>query len=291
VINAQYQDGFTCSVEKQKYQIEVKSTVKSKEASSYIETIRDITRFEKLNEQLRRTERLATIGTMVAGIAHEMNNPLSGISGNSQLMLRTPEKYGLNTKGSNRIGTIFQSAQRATLIMKDLLSFSNPSEIHFQSINVASLLRDTLAEFNTEPILNISLAPSSSQQHLEVWGDFYQLKSAVKKIIENSIQAVNEQAKSTPEFTGRINIETQNQDNIIIIKVTDNGCGFPEEKLAMVFDPFFTTKDPGKGVGLGLSICHRIITEHFGHIKIQNLDPGAQVLIYLPSERPVETRF
>ncbi|MFC1584438.1 ATP-binding protein [Fibrobacterota bacterium] len=285
VSNMKFHDGYSCTIGRNKFQIEVKPTIASGVVHNYIETVRDVTRFENLHAQLRRSERMATIGTMVAGIAHEMNNPLSGISGNSQLMLRNPAKYGLNEKGLSRIQTITNSSERATHIIKDLLNFSNLPHSRFQRVRLKTLFNkaiDVIKEADFEDCRKEIDLPIDD---LSVWGNHDQLKEAFSKIILNAFHAIVEKQKVNPGLQGNITLSGASDGNNIIASITDNGCGIPEENTSEIFDPFFTTKDPGAGVGLGLSICHRIMAEHNGSIKMLRLEEGSEVQLIFPRDK------
>jgi signal transduction histidine kinase len=281
-----YPDGFSCLIKKSKVQVEVTPAVAGETVQNYIETIRDVTRFENLHTQLRRSERLAAIGTTVAGIAHEMNNPLSGISGNSQLMLKSPAKYGLNEKGENRVLNIFNSTKRATQIVNDLLEFSKPSGTQFRRLELKSLFTRTQARLAQNNSILFPIENSFPSERLFVWGNKNQLESVLEKILLNGVQAIQEKQQSSPKFKGSLAVTGRLDGKNIIAEIRDNGCGISEDNLASLFDPFFTTKDPGKGVGLGLSLCHRIISEHFGSIKLKRLKEGTLVQIYFPVDKP-----
>jgi len=252
--NVKYIDGYGVKIGKNNFQVEVKTTTKQGEIQNHIETIRDVTRFENLHTQLRRSERLATIGTLVAGIAHEINNPLSGISGNPQLMLRTPEKYGLNQKGYSRMETIFESVKRATEIMKDLLNFAHPNKVRYKQLNLSDLVYSTSQKIQNSIELHNDIKWEFPNKSYNIWGDKSQIENVLANIIMNSIQAIQEKLQNDIELDGLITFKAENIDNNIILSIIDNGVGIPENNIGNVFDPFFTTKDPGIGVGLGLNI-------------------------------------
>ncbi|MBF0432975.1 MAG: hypothetical protein HQK83_16950, partial [Fibrobacteria bacterium] len=286
ITNISYHEGYSCILNGSKLQIEVTPNISDGLVENYIETIRDVTRFESLHEQLRRSERLATIGTMVAGIAHEMNNPLSGISGNSQLMLATPEKYGLNPKGASRVKTIFDSVQKATQIMEDLLHFARPSNTHFRRIHLKDLFNSGIKFIEKHNIESISFATDTDSEPLAIWGNHEQLQEIFGKILLNSVQAIQEVQSKDSQYKGEISLSGKLIGNNVMVSISDNGCGIPEKNIVKVFDPFFTTKEPGKGVGLGLSLAHRVITEHFSNIKIISQKAGTQVQIIFPVDKP-----
>lgn len=282
--NIRYHEGFNCFINSKHFQIEVKSHENRGTVVSYIETIRDVTRYEELQSQLRRKERLASIGIMVAGIAHEMNNPLSGITGNSQLMMQFPEKYGLNEKGASRITTIFESANKASKIMDDLLNFSSPSNLHFEPIELGIFTKQWMDSLPSTVVAQMDLVPNDTP--LRIWGHREHLHKAFTKVLDNSMQAIEERKKREGLLEGKIRIYAEDVGTALLWCCEDNGIGLAPENLEKVFEPFYTTKEPGKGVGLGLSICHRIMAQHFGTITLSNLTQGVRAELKFPRERP-----
>ncbi len=286
ITNMKYADGYGINIGKHNFQVEVKSTLVGGNVQNHIETIRDVTRFENLHLQLRRSERFATIGTMVAGIAHEMNNPLSGISGNSQLMIKYPEKYGLNDKGVSRIKTIYDSVQRATGIVSDLLNFSNPNQIKYKPISLLEAANAAVQKVKIKYKIGEKINWKADGESARIWGDPSQIDSVLIRVLENSIQALEEKMEMEPDLVPQISIKLLHQENNFVLQITDNGIGIPEQALSNIFDPFFTTKEPGIGVGLGLSICHRIMSEHQGKIVIKPQKEGALTELIFPGEKP-----
>ena len=285
ITNIKYHDGYNCKIRNHKLQIEIIPRISGGVVQNYIEIIRNVEKFEALHAQLRRSERMATIGAMVAGIAHEMNNPLSGISGNAQLMIKFPQKYGLNTKGISRMETIMKSSERAIQIVKDMLSFSKPSRKKYQYMDFRYLLENALSEIKETDLKKIEYAYKFTVKTLYVWGNQRQLITVLSKIILNATQAIKERQKTFPELIGKIIFSGWVSGNNVVVNISDNGCGISEEKTAYIFDPFFTTKDPGSGIGMGLSMCHRIMEEHLGRINFERLEEGSMVQLFFPKEK------
>ncbi|MDD5675670.1 MAG: ATP-binding protein [Chitinivibrionales bacterium] len=251
-----------------------------------IEYIRDVTEEKHMLDQLIRSEKLATVGVMTAGIAHEMNNPLSGISGTAANMLGMPQKYGLNEKGINRISTILESAQRATVIMKDLLNFSRKQESREALQDLNALVQRALSAihlggFNAikkELLLDKKLAP--------VLCDPVKIEQVIVNLITNAAQAIADRQAHEPAFKGVITLSTTTTGAFARVDIADNGPGIPEAIRAKIFDPFFTTRPPGEGTGLGLCICYKIMQDHQGRILFESRDTTTVFSILLPRNAP-----
>jgi len=282
--NTRYIEGYNLQLSGKQLQIEVHPHLSEGQVVNFIETVRDITRFEELQAQLRRKERLASIGIMVAGIAHEMNNPLSGISGNSQLMLQFPENYGLNPKGTSRIQTIYDSAAKASHILEDLLNFSGNSSMSFEPIDLAYFIQTWI---DSLPLTSLALIRSHFGPPLRIWTHKELLTKALGKILDNALQSLEERKKRIGLFEPSIYITGNDLNSSISLLFEDNGTGIDPKNMENIFEPFFTTREPGKGVGLGLSICHRIMAQHYGTITLTNLNPGIRVELKFPKEKPL----
>jgi len=254
-----------------------------------IEFIKDVTDEKRMLEQLIRSEKLASIGVMTAGIAHEMNNPLSGISGTAVNLLEKPEKYGLNDKGVNRVGAILESAARATVIMKDLLHLSKKNESVHIKVDLNKLLIKTTNAIHLEGAGDIQKKFILDESLPLVYCDPSRIDQVLINVVTNSIQSIIEKKKQMQadgkKYVGRIVIGSQNQHTTVLITVTDNGCGISPDIRRKIFDPFFSTKPAGQGTGLGLSVCHRIIEEHQGKIYFDSIDETTKFSIELPIER------
>ncbi len=286
IANSHYHDGFLFTLSKIKVKVDVK-TFQLSSKQHYIETLQNVSQFEELNVKLRRSERLASIGIMVAGIAHEINNPLSSISGNSQLMIRMPEKYGLNEKGIERVKTMFTSVERATAIVNDLLYLSKPSQFKFKKLQLKNIINDSISKFKEKEVNGIHFDLSNLSPEVYIWGHSQQLENVIHKVIRNSMHALIDNCLNKPNFKGFITFNTLIRPQSITLHITDNGGGVSKENLSHVFDPFYTTKEPGVGTGLSLSICHRIMLEHAGSINLKNSEEGVEIELIFPSERPI----
>ena len=257
-----------------------------------IEFIKDITDEKRIFEQLIRTEKLASIGIMTAGIAHEMNNPLSGISGTAVNLLRMPEKYGLNEKGISRVTAILESAARATTIMKDLLHLSRKQNSCSTLVDINSLIVKTVNAIHLRGAGEVQRRFNLDESIKLISCDPSKIEQVIINLATNSMQSILEKKarclESGKEFSGLLEITSVLQDEKVLITFADNGVGIPEENRSKVFDPFFSTRPAGQGTGLGLSICLKIIAEHGGRIYFECFEDSTVFSIVLPRERKTQ---
>jgi PAS domain S-box-containing protein len=225
-------------------------------------------------EQLLQSEKMAAVGQLISGVAHELNNPLTAILGYSEL-LKTEES--ISGRGADYLEKLYKQAQRTHHIVQNLLSFARQRKPERQQVQVNRVIEDTLA------LREYDLRSNRIQVHRqldpslpEVSADFHQLQQVVLNILNNAFDAVLEAGRD-----GEIWVTTSIRDENLTIQITDNGPGVTH--LHRVFDPFYTTKPVGKGTGLGLSICYGIVKEHGGEIQARNETPtGATFTVTLP---------
>jgi PAS domain S-box-containing protein len=237
---------------------------------------RDVTDLKRLEEQLIQAEKLAAMGQMLAGVAHELNNPLTAILGVTEL-LRDGADVEDNTK--RQLDLTHRQARRAARIVQNLLEFSRPAAPQKKPVDVNSLIERTLQlhehslrrnniEVDYEP--HVDLPP--------VIGDANQLIQVFLNLVSNAEQAIREVREN-----GRIQIRVGRIGGHISVTFQDDGVGILPESLPRLFDPFYTTKRPGGGTGLGLSICMSIVREHGGSIDVETLPAGGSAFtVYLP---------
>jgi signal transduction histidine kinase len=230
-----------------------------------------------LQRQLARSEKLAAIGQLVAGVAHELNNPLTSIVGYSELIGDDlPEG-----PARQKLDKMLREAQRMKRIIENLLRFARQNNLAKKSANLEVLLQDVLGlrEYhlrNHDVDVQVQIEPNLPPIAL----DEDQFKQILLNLLNNSIDAL----ESSPNK--RIRIEANHSNGRVVLRFDDSGPGFGD--VNRVFDPFYTTKPVGKGTGLGLSICYGIVKEHGGEIHAENLDPGgARVALNLPVETAV----
>lgn len=233
--------------------------------------------YQSLNlaqEQLLQSEKMAAVGQLISGVAHELNNPLTAILGYSQL-LQAEELT--NSRGSDYVEKLYKQAQRTHHIVQSLLSFARQHKPERKSVDLNQILEDTLILREYDMKLNsIRIHREFAQDLPLTGGDFHQLQQVFLNILNNAVDAVIE--KNT---NGEIWIRTMVAGNRLRVEITDSGPGVKDPHR--VFDPFYTTKPVGKGTGLGLSICYGIVKEHGGEIQVRNSPPrGATFAIVLP---------
>lgn len=243
-----------------------------------VHVARDITQERFLREQLLHAEKLSSLGKLVAGIAHELNNPLMGIMGFSQILMDSPGDKPLD-EVKDKLRKIYHESLRTAKIVQNLLTFARAKKAERDYNSVNDIIRHTieLREYSLKAN-NIQVVLKLQEDLPRTMVDLFQLQQVFINIINNS-----EDAMVARKGGGRLEIKTRKFRRRIEITFKDDGPGVPKEIVHKVFDPFFTTKDVGKGTGLGLSISHGIITEHGGTIDIlEHNGEGAVVVIYLP---------
>jgi PAS domain S-box-containing protein len=241
---------------------------------------RDVTELKRLEEQLIQAEKLAAMGQMLAGVAHELNNPLTAILGVTEL-LRDGEGVQENTK--RQLELTHRQARRAARIVQNLLEFSRPAAPQKKALDVNTLIERTLQlQDHSLRRNNISVDFQPQSDLPTVVGDANQLIQVFLNLISNAEHAIREVRES-----GRVQIRIGRIGGHISITVQDDGVGVAQEALPKLFDPFYTTKRPGGGTGLGLSICMSIVREHGGSIDVETLPAGGSAFtVYLPVAPP-----
>jgi PAS domain S-box-containing protein len=237
---------------------------------------RDVTELKRLEEQLIQSEKLAAMGQMLAGVAHELNNPLTAILGVTELLC---EREGLEDSTKRQLDLTHRQARRAARIVQNLLEFSRPAAPQKKPLDVTSLIERTLQLHEHSLRRNnveVAFQPQSGLQ--AVVGDANQLIQVFLNLVSNAEQAIREVRE-----TGRIQIRVGRIAGHISVTFQDDGVGIPPEALPRLFDPFYTTKRPGGGTGLGLSICMSIVREHGGSIDVESFPAGGSAFtVFLP---------
>jgi signal transduction histidine kinase/ActR/RegA family two-component response regulator len=240
-------------------------------------------------EQLVQKEKLAAVGQLVSGVAHELNNPLQGVLGYAELMLATKPP----SLGTEELRAIRDNANRAAGIVRNLLTFAGRTESARGWQQMNRIVRDAVA--TREPHLigaGIDLKLQVADRLPLVYVDHKRLEDVIIKLVDNAEAAIklrrsgqSFQATHPERARGEIVITTrlEGEPDRILVDVADNGSGLKEEDLTRVFDPFFTTREVGQGTGLGLSVCYGIIQEHGGNITARNRTTGgAEFTVELP---------
>jgi len=227
----------------------------------------------KLQEQLRHADRLATIGQLAAGVAHEINEPLGNILGFAQLAQKCP---GLPEQATQDLNKIIAASLQAREVIKKLMLFARQKQPEKTKVNLNDVINEGLTFLESrcakEGIELVRLLASDMPQ---IVADPSQLHQVLVNLVVNALQAMPE--------GGRITIRTMAGENHVSLIVEDTGIGMTDEVKKQMFIPFFTTKDVGQGTGIGLSVVHGIITSHGGSIKVEsNIGTGTRFEIKLP---------
>ena len=236
----------------------------------------DIETRKKLEQQLKRlaqSDRLVSLGQLAAGIAHEINNPLTNASLNVQILKNRLENSAGDKNILQKLEAIEKNVHKASTIAKELLQFSHQRELEFIPLNVNDVITSVLT------LLKYKLKGITIHENLadipNVMADHRKLEQVFLNILSNSIEAMPD--------GGDIYIATTSSDGMANVQICDTGSGILKENLSKVFDPFFTTKEIGAGTGLGLSICYGIIHQHNGYIEMAStLGQGTTAIVKLP---------
>jgi two-component system NtrC family sensor kinase len=243
--------------------------------------VRDVTDERRLTEQLIQQEKLAAVGQLVSGVAHELNNPLASVMAFAQLLLASPRMHQAEDRSSAE--AINQEARRATKIVSNLLTFARQHQPQRTITDLNRVVEDTIelrryAMRVAQVDLELRLDP-----HLPLtWADPFQLQQVVLNLITNA-----EQALASWDEARHIVVSTEMAGEHLVLRVSDTGPGITAENIQRVFNPFFTTKPVGEGTGLGLSISDGIVREHGGRIRAEtNAQGGATFVVELPHVEP-----
>ncbi|OLC99062.1 MAG: hypothetical protein AUI88_02380 [Gemmatimonadetes bacterium 13_1_40CM_3_70_8] len=247
------------------------------EPGSAVLVFEDQTERRRLQEQLIQSEKMSAIGQLIAGVAHDLNNPLASVVGFSDFLA---ELGDIPPQFAEPLQVIRQEAERAATIVKNLLSFARSQEGERKRQPIGSILESTLALLRNQLMANkveATLEVEPGLPDVEVNGN--QIKQVFVNLINNANQAIAADAPS-----GRIWVAAKPQRDGVAVSITDSGPGMTEEIAAHVFEPFFTTKGEGEGTGLGLSICQGIVKEHGGRITLDTKPGvGATFTVELPA--------
>ncbi len=234
----------------------------------------DITEKIQLQHQLVTSEKLASIGLLSAGVAHEINTPLTGISSYVQML----QKNLTDRHYSQILGKIEVQTDRVSRIVKNLLNFArNPSESAFHKVNVVENLQEIISLIDYKlKAMNIQLEMTAAPVK-PIWAQGERLQQVFINIILNALDAM--------PGGGTLGIDATADDRDVVVRISDTGAGIKPQHLPRIFDPFFTTKGIGKGTGLGLSISYAIIKEHGGHISVSSeAGRGTHFSIRIPAD-------
>ena len=246
-------------------------------ARLYSETRQQLDELKRTQAQLIRAEKLSAVGQLASGVAHEINNPLTTILGQTHLLLM---QQALTDHVRERLGIISEETARAARIVQNLLLFSrhypaerHPCRLEDQVRRVLALKAYQLQQDDIEVTTDFGECPP-------VWADEHQLQQVLLNLVQNAHHALGKRTGARV-----LTLRVYTEDDRAVLAVLDNGPGIPPEALPRIFDPFFTTKPPGEGSGLGLSVSYGIVSEHHGRLWAANRpEGGAAFYIELPLE-------
>ncbi|WP_282938230.1 ATP-binding protein [Paenibacillus sp. RC67] len=242
-------------------------------AGAYI-IFKDVTNLRSLEEQVQRSDRLAMIGQIAAGTAHEIRNPLTSIKGFLQVLRKTLQEQGMERE-SGYTEVMLTEMNRINELVNEFLLLGKPKNVTYSSVDLSQVVKDILPIINNEAILHGVIVQCDMKEELpQVIADKELLKQVFLNICKNGIEAMGDGGHLT--ITERVD----NEERRVNIEIHDTGPGIPLFVIDKIFDPFFTTKQ--EGTGLGLSICQRIIHDIGGHIRVSSKGFGTTFTLSIP---------
>ncbi|NMC12972.1 MAG: GAF domain-containing protein [Chloroflexi bacterium] len=234
----------------------------------------DVTEKRRLEAAIAQSEKLAAVGQLAAGLAHEINNPLTAIIANTQLLQREIEP---EDDKRELVDLIAKAGYRAAQVVRNLLDLARKEQYVFEPTDINETIRNAFSLLHHEFIsrsINLIFEPADNLP--PITGSPDHLQGVWLNLLTNAMDAL----EST---SSEIRVSSALNGNEIRVVVSDNGKGIPAERLNRIFEPFYTTKAPGRGTGLGLSLCHRVIKQHGGHILVDSqIDVGTKFTVILP---------
>jgi two-component system NtrC family sensor kinase len=231
-----------------------------------------IDRLETAYQELQKTknnfiqsEKLATVGTLTAGLAHEINNPIAGLQNCIRRILNDPENLNQNKKYFAMMETAIDKIEK---VVGNLLNFSRKQETVFSNLSLEFIIESALVLVSHRlEKLRVSITKNFQKNLPRIYGDKNQLEQVILNLFLNSLDSIEEKIFENPETERTLIISASVKNNFIELQIEDSGKGIPQNIIDKIFDPFFTTKSPGKGTGLGLSVTYNIINAHNGKIS------------------------
>jgi len=233
---------------------------------------------EEAQRQIIQTEKLSSLGTLVAGIAHEINNPIGIIANRVEVLRLEHDEHGLDETLKEDLAVIHHHAHRVGEITQALLTYARQSSREQALLDFNAVVRSALLLWQPQAQQQVRIRTSLAPRLPTINGNFTQLQQVVINLLSNALDATL--------AGGEIGIHTWSDAGppaVVVLEVSDTGVGIPPEHLSKVFDPFFTTKPPGKGTGLGLSVCLGIVQDHQGAITVRSqVGQGSTFIVRLP---------
>lgn len=236
--------------------------------------LRDLTDIKMREEQIQQSERLATVGHMAAGVAHEVGNPLTAISSLVQVCQRKTDDPFIQ----DQLKKVRNHIQRINKIVRDLVDFSRPSSMQTEKVQINEIIKSAVGLLQHDARcrdVDFRLDLAKTLPRVQCVPD--QIHQVLVNLLLNAVDAMKGEKKQ------KITISTENEDSTVVLAVSDTGKGIKEEHKSRIFEPFFTTKDVGRGTGLGLSVSHGIINKMDGAIRVESTyGEGTTFIIELP---------
>lgn len=234
----------------------------------------DVTEKRRLESIIAQSEKLAAVGQLAAGVAHEINNPLTAIIANAQILQR---QLPQDDEMQESVELISRAGARATQVVRNLLDFARKEQYNLAPTDINETIQRALALVQHEFLArSITLTFEPAKDLPKILASHDHLQGVWLNLLLNAVDAID-----SPN--GEIRVITRRTGHEIRVIISDNGKGIPPERISRIFEPFYTTKSPGRGTGLGLSVCHRIIKQHGGHILVDSqLGSGTEFTVVLP---------
>jgi two-component system sensor histidine kinase PilS (NtrC family) len=233
----------------------------------------DLTELRRMEHQMRRAERMATLGQLSAGIAHEIRNPLASISGSIELLR---QGHAASEDDAALMAIVNREIDRLNGLISDLLDWANPRPPQIVDLDLAVLVDETVRVFRQDKSSGVEVGLTTPRE-LVMAGDAAKLRQVVWNLLRNA-------AEAAAAGGGHVEVGVGGSGDTAEIVISDDGAGIPREHLSRVFDPFFTTKK--RGTGLGLATCHSIVTDHGGSLDVaSDAGGGTRVVVRLPRRR------
>lgn len=249
-------------------------TWKTKEGTFYSGIIRDTTERKQLQDRLIQAEKLAGLGTLVSGMAHEINNPIQGVLGMAELILDEQAPDTIREYAQD----IIEYSKHIAAVVRDVSCYARPGSQEDEiDVDLCERLTEVIKMVQRCPHFGTVEVVTQFQPIPRLRARRVEIDQVFVNLLSNAVQAM--------EGKGRLELATQNGGGRMSVRISDTGCGIPKALRHKIFDPFFTTKDPGKGTGLGLSIVHQIVSKYGGTIGIESEEgQGSTFTVQFPAE-------
>ncbi len=242
--------------------------------------IREITQSILEAKQIRDQEKATFLANLTAGMAHEMNNPLSGIGGFADLLLRKKKRFNISGEALEIIESIKENASRAATILNDLLIFSHTQKDYVRLLDMHQMISKLVRTLHCPETISMRMELQAEQ--IQLRSDPERLKRALANVLHNAINAVAMRLENQPEPLGLVVIKTMDEPDYLVVEVTDNGIGIPVEYIKYIFDPFFAGGNIKPITGIGFYTTKNIITSMGGAIDVTSISNRTSVRIRLP---------